>query len=169
MEELILSPANIPILSRQNAKSFHSEVVQRIKDTGFGLFEYVEFIKFSEKLQECISGSTANKIKADQELRDMIRTEISKYGKEGFTTKRGAKFQLAEVGYKYDFEICGDPVYDQLAAEASLILERIAVRKEFLKSIPSDGLDIVTPDGEAVKIFPPNKTSTSSYKITLPK
>jgi hypothetical protein len=42
-------------------------------------------------------------------------------------------------------------------------------RKDFLKTVPVSGLDIITEDGEAVRIYPPSKKSTSSYKVELAK
>lgn len=169
MTELILSPDQIPVISRQNARIFHDQVKERIKDTGDGLFEYIELIKFVEKLSEVISGNSQSKILPDTELREMVRTEVAKYGKDGFVTKRGAKFQLAEVGYKYDYEACGDPVYEELASALEFAKEQLKARQEFLMNVPKEGLDIITPEGQVVQVFPPNKTSTSSYKVTLPK
>ena len=169
MNEIILSPDQLPLISRTNAKIFHDQVKQRIKDTGDGLFEYIEFVKFVEKISEVISGNSQAKLPADSELREMIRTEVAKYGKEGFTTKRGAKFQLAEVGYKFDWEACGDPVHDQMMSELSMLKDRISAREDFLKTVPAEGVDIIFDGGEVCKIFPPVKTSTSSYKVTLPK
>jgi hypothetical protein len=169
MNEIQLTPDSTLVISRQNAAAFHQQVKERIKETGEGLFEYLEVIKFFEKLKEVISGDTASKIPADSEFRDMARTEIVKYGKEGFTTKRGAKFTLAEVGTKYDFSQTNDPVLAELIMELNEILVAKKSREDFLKTIPKEGLDIVTKEGEVIRIFPPTKTSVSSYKITLPR
>jgi len=158
MQQIQISPDQTIIISRQNAAAFHNQVKERIKETGEGLFEYLETLKFMEKLQEAI----------DQEFKDMARTEIIKYGKDGFTTQRGAKFNIAEVGTKYDFLACGDPEYDRLDAELKGLQAKIKERQEFLKTIPANGVDIIFDGGEVCHVNRPNKTSISSYRITLP-
>ena len=50
INDLILSPENIPVLSKQNAATFHRQVKERIFETGTGLFEYVEAVKFFDAL-----------------------------------------------------------------------------------------------------------------------
>jgi len=42
-------------------------------------------------------------------------------------------------------------------------------RETFLKAVPIHGLDIINEDGEVLKIYPPNKSSTSSVKCTIQK
>jgi hypothetical protein len=99
----------------------------------------------------------------------MIREEVAKYGKGGYVTPRGAKFELAEVGYKYDWNACQDPILEQLESEVNSLKDRLKQRQEFLKTVPKEGIDIIFDGGEVCRIYPPIKTSTSSYKVTLPK
>src|SRR6186713_2234843 len=49
-QEIILSPGSIVTLSKTNAAAFHAQMKDMIKDTGYGLFEYVEVLKFLEKV-----------------------------------------------------------------------------------------------------------------------
>jgi hypothetical protein len=171
-QQVELRPDNILVISKQNARTFHAHVKERIKENGYGLFEYVETIKFFEKLAKVISGDSSSKNpdekSGDTEFKDMIREEIKKYNGT-YTTPRGVKFEMAETGTKYDFSKCGDselPVLEVQAAEINALIKK---RQEFLKTLPASGIDIITSDGEAIKIYPPSKTSTSSYKATLAK
>lgn len=165
--ELQLSPDMIPVISRQNAQTFHNQVKERIKETGEGLFEYIETLKFFEKLKEVISGREGQE--GDKEIRQMVRDEIVKYGKE-FKTKREAKFELAETGTKYDFSKCGDMTLKTLEEALEIAKANLKERQEFLKNLPLAGFDSVDLEtGAVVKLYPPSKSSTSSYKITLPK
>ena len=75
--EIILTPQNIPVLSKANAKEFHNQVRERILETEEGLFEYVEAVKFFANLEKQINGDSQSKIEADKELIDLIRTRIS--------------------------------------------------------------------------------------------
>lgn len=166
--EIVLAPGAIVTLSRTNAAAFHQQMKDMIKETGYGLFEYVEFLKFAEKLKEQISGNSQSKIPEDKEFVDMVRDEVAKFGKTA-TTNRGVKIELAETGTSYDFSECNDPELVELEAEAASVAEKVKQRREFLKIVPPTGMDIITKDGEAVTVYPPAKSSKSSYKVTLPK
>jgi hypothetical protein len=75
--------------------------------------------------------------------------------------KWGCKIEEAEVGHKWNFSVCGDPVYDRLVKE-------LEERKKFLKAIPSTGLEIRHED-ELITLNQPVLTSTTSFKTTLAK
>lgn len=160
-------------ISKQDAKSFHSQIRERILATGKGLFEYVETLKFFEKVLKVLTGDSGATKQEDKDgdklLKDYIRTEIGKYGKS-FTTSRGVKFELFEAGTKYHYENCNDPILSELLEQSAELLEKIENRKEFLKNVPTEGIIVVDENtGESPKVYPPYKTSTSSYKVTLPR
>lgn len=169
MSQIVLTPNNIPVLSKTNAKTFHEQVKERILETGFGLFEYVETIKFFAALDKVLNGDSASKIEPDKQLIDMIRDEIGKWGNDGYVSDRGVKFSLAETGTSYDFSVCNDPVLTDLEAKQKEYAEQVKQRKEFLKTLPEQGTTIVTDDGEAVTIYRPAKSSKSSFKVQMPK
>lgn len=170
-QEVILSPDTILVLSKSNVRDFHNKVKARIKETGYGLMEYLEVLKFFEKLKEVISGNSQAKSQeerdGDKEIKDMVREEVAKWNGK-YTSPRGVKFENAEVGTKYNYSQCGDPVLSRLEADAKAAAEKLEERREFLKKLPTSGIEI-RDDDELVKIYPPSKSSTSSYKITLPK
>lgn len=167
-QEIILAPGAILTLSKTNAAAFHQQMKEMIKDTGYGLLEYVEFLKFTEKLKEQISGSNQAGIPEDKEFTSMVRDEVAKYGKAA-TTSRGVKIELAETGTTFDFTKCNDPILMHLEELAKDVAEKLKQRKEFLKTVPAAGLEVLVEEGELVTIYPPSKTSKSSYKVTLPK
>lgn len=171
---LILSPASIPQISKVNASIFHSIVKDKIKETGDGIFEYLELIKFVEKLKEVISGNSQSKNplekEGDKEFRDMVREAISRYEGAKFTTPRGATFQNCETGHKFDFSKTEDFLLPQLEQKLEEAKAAVDQRKEYLKALPPLGMEqLNNATGEMVTIYPPAKSSTSSYKITLPK
>ncbi len=157
-----IRPDEILVVSKTNAKSFHAGVKDRVKETGYGLAEAAEMYSFIEKVKE--------EAAADPEWRDMIRAEVAKYGKDAWVTPRGVKFEAAEVGTKYDFSKCNDPELLELEEIARKANDALKERKEFLKTIPAAGIVVVADETGAVdRIYPPSKSSTSSYKISLPK
>ena len=126
---------NIPVLSKQNAATFHAKAKERIYEQG-GAFEYVEVIKFFSALDKEINGDSQSKKEPDKEFIEYLREEISKQGNGGdkaeVKTERGVKFALAEVGTAYDFSQCNDLVLDELEAKAREAADAVKVRKEFL-------------------------------------
>ena len=103
----------------------------------------------------------------DVGIKDCVMQELSKHGKS--LEMYGMKVEQKEVGTKYNYENSNDRIYDGLRARFRTLDTDIKDREKWLKSIPATGIDIVTEDGEVVKIMPPIKTSTSSFAVTLNK
>ncbi|CAB4126229.1 hypothetical protein UFOVP153_19 [uncultured Caudovirales phage] len=106
-------------------------------------------------------------IKGNKDLKNAIRDEVAKYGKEYKSDT--VKIELAEVGTKYDFSQCGDSELKDLYETLEQIKAKVEEREKFLKNLPLSGLDVITDDGEVVHVYPPSKSSTSSYKVTIAK
>jgi hypothetical protein len=140
-------------LTKADVPALAEAMVSHVLEAGNPL-EVAENIKVMETLIDAVKG--------DKRFKDYALEELTKYGKS-FTSARGVKLEVAEVGGRYDYTTCNDPFiieYEKMLKE----------RQEFLKKLPKDGIDIVTKDGEVIKIFPPAKpASTTTYKITLPK
>ncbi len=79
-----------------------------------------------------------------------------------------AKFEVKEVGVKYDYSQCNDIVYKEMIEELEAITTKVKEREKFLKTIPSGGLLITDPvSGETFTAYPPSKSSTTSVAVTL--
>lgn len=107
-------------------------------------------------------------IKGSNEFIDLLRTEVEKYGR-GLTTPTGVKIELAEVGTKYDYSQCNDDILCELEYQLTFYETKVKERKDFLKTIAKEGIDIISEGGEVKRIFPPSKSSTSSFKTTISK
>lgn len=105
---------------------------------------------------------------------DLVREEIEKNSDDGksYTPKYGVKFELFEASTKFDYEACGDPVWNRLNKELEEIKVKMKERESFLKTI-KDPIKINLADPytfeyfENVNIYPPVKTSTSTFKQTM--
>ena len=107
-------------------------------------------------------------LRSNKQFSDYVRDEIAKNGKQIET--QSAKLELAETGVKYNFDNCGDHIYEQLEQQLQSVEADLKDRKEFLKTVPASGLSIINEQtGEVSMIYPPSKSSTSTYKITLKK
>ncbi len=95
-----------------------------------------------------------------------ILDAAEKYGEKSFTYQN-AKVEIKETGTKYDFSKCGDTVYQMLEQRSESAAADLKQREAFLKNVPSKGMEIITDDGEAITVYPPSKSSTTSIAITL--
>lgn len=103
---------------------------------------------------------------AQDKIGQAVRDEAEKYGTRSFEYG-SAKFELAEVGTKYDFENCGDPEYERLKQKLDDAKRELDERCSFLKSLKKSCTVVIEETGEVVTVNPPVKSSTSSIKITL--
>jgi septation ring formation regulator EzrA len=146
-------------LNKQQIKQMATELVGNLSENG-NIIEAIEILARMELL--------IKEIKSNNDFTEYALSEIGKYGKL-HTTSSGTKIELAEVGTKYHFELCNDDILKDLESQLESIEKQIKDRKDFLKTLPGEGFDIVTTGGELVRIYPPYKTSTSSFKTTISK
>lgn len=144
-------------LNKTQIKLMADNSVAEIIDNG-RILEAVELVSVMEHF--------IKEVKSNPQYVECVCDEISKYGKNKETETM--KIELAEVGVKYNFDLCGDPIIKDLQWQLDNLEAKIKERKDFLKTIPSAGQPIIIED-EVVTIYPPVKTSTSSYKTTIKK
>lgn len=123
------------------------------------------------EVAEAISGMEQflKEVKGDERFVAYLREEVAKFGKVT-TRPSGAKIELAETGTKYDYSKTDDFILPDLQKQSDELAEKIKARQGFLKAIPVEGMELLNESsGEMVRVYPPSKTSTSSYKVTLAK
>jgi hypothetical protein len=98
-------------------------------------------------------------------IKDEIVTAAEKYPTKDFELW-GNKLEKSEVGVSYDFGPCMDPTFERLEVDFNTAKERLEERKEFLKAIKQP-LNVVSEDGEAITIYPPQRKSTTGVKVTI--
>lgn len=130
------------------------------------IFENGRAIEAAEALS--VMENFIKELRSNKQFTDYVRDEISKNGKQIETNS--AKLELSETGIKYNFDNCGDVIFEQLSQQLESIEADLKDRKEFLKTVPVSGLSVLNEQtGELCTIYPPSKQSTSTYKITLKK
>lgn len=108
-------------------------------------------------------------VRENKDYIEEVRSEVQKFGKE-YKSPSGTKIELAEVGTKYDFTHCGCSELLELEDIQDQVETKIKAMKDFLKALPDEGMMVMnSTTGELEMVFPPIKTSTSSFKTTLPK
>lgn len=101
---------------------------------------------------------------SDENYRELLLSEAQKHGKS--FEAHNAKFQVKEVGTKYDYSVCGDPVLQELELAAAKATEALKERQKFLQYVPAKGAEVLVGD-ELFTIYPPVKSSTTSVSVTL--
>jgi hypothetical protein len=102
-------------------------------------------------------------ITSHPDYKELTLEEAAKYGKS--FEHYNAKFEVKEMGVKYDFTQCGDPIYNKLAEELAELEKQVKDRQAFLKTV-QPGTQLLIED-EVVTLYPPIKTSTTSITVNL--
>lgn len=135
---------------------FSDQVIESVRQGEANPIEVLVILKAFEKAQDRII----------KEIRDNFVNEASKYPEQSFEFN-GAKIEKAEVGTKYNYSVCKDPIYDRRLWILEKAKAELTEREIFLKAL-KEPLSIVDEEtGEVIKIHPPIKTSTSSLKVTI--
>ena len=103
----------------------------------------------------------------DKGVNDLVLREVEKYGKQ--TSKDGATIAIKEVGSKWDYSECGDPIYNRLSSQKAEIEEKLKEREDLLKATREPRTEVDEETGEVYTVNPPSKSSTTSYTITFQK
>ena len=144
-------------ISKNDIKQLANNVVDNVCITG-------DIVALAENLAKM--DLLVKEIKDNDNYRNYIYNEVSKYGKSHIT-ESGTKIELAEVGTKYDYSLTGDLILKELEEQKTILDAKIKERQTFLKAI-SKPIEVLFAD-ELVTLYPPAKTSTSSVKITISK
>jgi len=80
----------------------------------------------------------------------------------------GATFTKTEVGTHYDWSKCNDPKLIELELAAKNASESFKAYQEFLKNVPTKGLEVANSEtGEVYTVYPPAKSSTSTVSVSF--
>lgn len=110
-------------------------------------------------MEDIIKQLTSNSV-----YKDLVVTEAQKYGKS--FEQFNAKFEVKEMGVKYDYSNCEDPILRDLEDKLADIEKQLKDRQTMLKTVPESGMEIVCNE-ELVKVYPPSKSSTTTVTVNL--
>ena len=135
---------------------FAQSVIKGIKD---GLSDPLKIHYQVKCMEELIKNITS-----DPDYKSMTLDEAAKYGKT--FEHYNARFEIKEMGVKYDYSVCNDPTYNKLKAQLTVLEDEIKAREKYLKAIPSQGVQTLLED-EVLTLYPPAKSSTTSITVNL--
>jgi hypothetical protein len=160
METINTLPVITTGLKKSEIAALASSAVDSLLESG-NQFEVAEALSAMEDF--------VKQVKSDQRYISYLRDELTKTGGK-LTTPSGAKIEVAEVGTSYDFTNCGDIELTRMEEELKRSEEAVKNRRDFLKTVTVKGMVVTdTETGETYTVYPPVKTSKSSYKVSLAK
>jgi hypothetical protein len=98
-------------------------------------------------------------------LQGAATEEAAKYGKN--FEKKSYEIKIGEVGTKYIFDNCNDPILVQRDLAAKNAKSQLDDRQKFLKSLKETLRVVDEETGESFVVNPPVKTSTTSLIVTV--
>lgn len=103
----------------------------------------------------------------NSEVKEAVIKEVEKNGK--CASWNGVTLTLRELGVKYDFSGCNDPIYQSLVSQKKELDDKIKERESFLKNVPEDTTILDENTGEVSRIIPAIRMASYSYVVSFPK
>ena len=143
--------------NKEQVKTFVSSLKNEILANTKNTLPILVQIKMVEK--------TIEDILKDDEIDLKFLKEFQLYDKDETVVVNGATLRQSEVGVKYLYPDCGDPVWNDLNKQITELTEKKKEREKFLQNIPYDK-GTVDPD-TGLFITRPPKTSKTKVIVNL--
>lgn len=151
--------------TKDERRSFVIDLLSRIEDGNVNPLDIHVQIKCIEDIIEQLT-NRKDYPESSKRYYENLLSEVKKHGKK--FEYHQAKVEEKEVGTKYDWEKCEDPVIESLMSQEKALKEKIKARQEFLKTVPEKGLTFIDEtSGEVTTIYRPAKSSTTSIAVSL--
>lgn len=142
--------------SRTGIDVFSDQVIQAVQNGEVNPLKIRIWLKTMEEIIDRVKKETN-----EHQLK-----EADKYTERSFEYA-GAKIEKSELGTKYDYSICNDPVHIQLKKLLEEADKQLKERETFLKSLREPLIIVDEGSGEVVKVSPPSKKSTTGLKVSI--
>ena len=143
--------------TKQERSTFVSDVLERI---GNGQADPVKVHLQLKCMEEIVKTITSH-----QGYKDLLLYEAEKNGRKFMAFN--AEFSIKEMGTKYDYSQCGDADLLSMLQSIETITAAVKERQEYLKHLPTAGVQQIDANGEVITLFPPTKTSTTTVAVSL--
>lgn len=158
--QYIVGPASVLGVLDQFATSaegiakFAHLVIQEVEEGRVDALRIALFMKTMEHIKDAVN----------KKLTEYYVREAEKHPGKSFDY-RGAEIAIAQHGTKYDYSVCGDPVWNDLKKISDEAGKQLKEREEFLKVLKTP-TDLII-EGEGVTVRPPVKTSKTGINISI--
>ena len=155
--ETALSTLSVLPSNKEQVVKFTRQLKDEILANDRNQLEILVHLKFIEK--------TIADVLKDEEIDYHFLKEFLLFDKNEKVTINGSELRQSEVGVKYKYLDCGDPVWNELSEKLKTLTEQKKEREKFLQNIPYDK-GTVDPDS-GVFITRPPKTSKTKVIVRL--
>lgn len=157
-------------LNKEGRESFVVQLVERIDEGEVDAMLVHLQVKGMEKIIDALTETDEKKnplFESAKKYKNLVLSAVQQHGVKQVDF-RNAKFEIKEVGVKYDYSQCNDPEVSELLAQSEVIKKKLTERQKFLQTVPGKGLLITNEEtGETNTVYPPSKSSTTSIQCTL--
>ena len=148
-----------PDLTKKGVATAAHKIYSAIMEDGMSAVEIATMFKFVEETSKQLKELTDDGGK--NSFTELVREEIKSHSNDG-----------KSYTSKFDYESCGDPVWNRMNNELEILKAKVKERESFLKTLTkSMEMNIMDPDTqefhEGVTLHPPVKSSTSTFKQTM--
>lgn len=164
----------VPYISKVSVEETAKTIYNNVLDGELSATSVAELFKFTSEVEKKLKEQTDEN--DSNTFTELVLNEISLNLNEGnsFSTKNGTKFSTLETAIKYDYSKCNDPILEKLYIQQEEIKKAIKDRESFLKTVKDSMLISVTDQEtgeliENIEVYPPSKSSTTTYKTELLK
>ena len=149
--------------------SFAKNVLENVIEGGVSPLLILKYIKCMEQIITLLTEASEDKNKDTADMVQKFKSALIDEARNNGNSFSlfGVSFKQKEAGAKYDYSVCNDTVYTSLIEKVNKIKEEQKERENYLKNIPSKGIEIVSEDGEVITLYPPSKSSTSIVEVKL--
>jgi hypothetical protein len=154
--QLTLTNLGLFETDKEQRKEFVNQVIEGLNEGSVDPLKVHLQVKCMEDIIKQLTSS--------KEYKEICLTEAFKFGKT--FEHHNAKFEIKEMGVKYDYSNCNDPILKELKEKLQYLELEIKYRETLLKGVSSEGMEIIVED-ELVRIYPPSKTSTTTVTVNL--
>jgi len=156
----------LTIISKQlpSTKTEQQNLIAQLVDAALnGEVDLLKVHAQLENLKAVIEGYLKN-----PKVKELEIDEVHKY--ENDTAEvHNAKFEIASVGVKYDYSLCGHKAYNRIQQNISELQGKAKQMEEMMKLNKEMWVYTDTETGETYEVYPPAKTGSLSVKITVKK
>lgn len=156
--------------TKEQRTSFVNDVVGRLMGGDVDPLKVHMQVKAMEDIITQLTSSDPKKnknIEAAKQYKSVLIDAAKKMEGKTFSF-HGGKFEIKEAGTKWHYDKTEDFQLSDLEAIEKEASEAVKKRQEFLKTLPSSGMDLFNEaSGELVRVYPPYKTSTETVQVTL--
>ena len=142
--------------TKTGVEKFSHQLISAVQNGEVNPLQLKALFKVMEKVSE----------KVDEAIKDNLLREANKYSEKKFSAF-GFEIEKTEVGTKYDYSHCGDPIYDQRVKIFEEAKKQLDERAVFLKALKENLTLVDDESGEVATVRPPFKKSTEGLKFSM--